>query len=273
MLRRAAFLSLASAVVFFAACGRQITPSPTSSNDNLAGHVVVKFDTVGAMDFTKYDYAVVVDTCGGGTPYPNVFATSFQNYSYSFNVGTTPTFGASSAFPVLLQYIITPGSSNNLNPQVVPVSSSLTSLTPNSNGSTNEFEIIFDREQLNNPKQVAQPCPQFTQPPVAGSPTASASAAASAAPTSSATIAPNAQPTLPIQANWAFNFFVISRTGTSVLDSLGTGAGQDVTYNGAVIDTQTTTNNLIVKTPDTGGGGAPSDPAAQIQGGEIDNYQ
>ncbi len=258
MLRTVALASLACATtVLVAGCGRQITPSPSSTNANLAGHILVRFRTVGKLDFTKYDYAVVIDACGGGTPYPNVYASTFTDYTYSFNVGTT-SYGAATTFPILLQYLLTPGVSNSLNPQVVPISASLTTFNPNSaatggNVQGNEFTLIFDRLQLANPKVATNPCPTNITP-VNGP----------------AATTPGQQTT-----TWSFNFFTIAQNAAgqyTVLDSLGFGAGQDVSYNQAIVDTLVGSQQQIIKTPDTGSGGPPSDMSAQILGGEIDNY-
>ena len=260
MLRRAALVTFALAVVLAAACGHQVTPSPSENGqgNNLAGTMLIRFRTVAAFDFTKYDYAIVINTCGGGTPYPNVYATSFLNYTFSFDIGVT-RFGAATAFPVLVQYILRPGTSNQLNPQNVPISPSETTLTLNSNGQGTEFTLIFPRALLADPLgPTAFPCSSSPLLPTAG-PTATASATAS----------PNVQPTTQAQSRWAFNFMVINTANQQVQDSLGLGGPTDNTYAGAVIDTTTTNSNIINKQADISG--APSDMSAQLAGGEIDN--
>lgn len=282
MLRRSALVTFACAIVVVAACGRQVTPDPTFTNvsSNLAGRMVVRFRTNGPLDFTRYTYAIVVDTCGGKTPYPNAFATTFNDYSFSFLVG-----GANgTALPALVQYIITPGASNSLNPQAVPLGASTTQLVLNSNQQNTEFQLTFVRQQLDNPLRVAQPCPNITPAPVGAtsptispgtSPTATATATATpnATPVASATPVPGVpfpQPTTFAQQFWYFNFFTIDNATRTVQDSLGIGGAQDTSYDGIGINVDVTNQYPIFK---PSGSTRPSDPAAQLAGGEIDNFQ
>ena len=297
MFRRAAPVAFAAAVVTVAACGHQVTPSlNATSNNNLSGRMLLRFRTKAAMDFTNYDYFVVVNTCATGnsnTPLPNVYGSTFLNYSYSLSVGAS-SGGVSTTSPYLQQYILTQSSTNPLNPQYVPVNPSLTTLELNDNGSNNEFQLIFTRSQLDNPKGVAQVCPNIaaSAAPTATasatvSPTASAGASptatptlaagATATPTATATasptataVAPNPAGTLYSQHYWYFNFLVLDhRTGQPV-DSLGIGGATDTTYNAQPIDTTSTNTYTVNKQPDVA---PPSAGAAQIDGGEIDNYQ
>ncbi len=252
MLRRVAFATFAFAIVLVVACGRQVTPDPTlSTGSNLAGRMVVRFRTNGQLDFNRYTYAIVIDTCGGKPPYPNAFATTFNDYSYAFLIGGS--YGT--AQPALLQYIITPGASNSLNPQSVPLGASTTQLVLNSNQQNSEFQLTFVREQLNNPLRVGQPCPNITPAPGATSP--------GAAP-------PSAAPTTLAQQTWYFNFFSIDNTTKAVLDSLGIGGAQDTSFNGIGIQTNLTNQYPIFRPA----GSIPAgDPAAALNGGQIDNYQ
>ena len=278
MLRRAALVTFASAVVLAAACGHQVTPSPSENgqNNNLAGNMLIRFRTVQPLNYQMYDYAIIINTCGGGTPYPNVFANTFLDYTFSFNIGVT-SFGAATAFPILLQYILTPGTQNQLNPQNVPISPSETTLTLNSNGQGTEFTLIFPRALLQDPLgPTALPCTGSLRSPAPASPTPSLTPAPitptpTATPTSSATAGPSALPTTLAQSKWSFNFFTIDSKTLRVQDSLGIGGPTDNSYTGAVIDTTTTNSTLITKQPDVTG--APSDPAAALAGGEIDNNE
>ena len=209
--------------------------------------MLVRFRTNGPMNFGRYDYQIVIDACGGGTPYPNPNTTTYLDYTFSFNVGTSP-FGLATTFPILIQYIVTPGTSNQLNPQIVRTSSSQTTLTPSDNGQGTEFALVFPRALLNAPL------------------------GPSALPCSSSRLSP--APTM-LASRWKFNFFVIDPSALNspthgVLDSLGTGGPTDTSYNGAIIDTTTQNNTPIIKVTDITG--FPSDPNAQIAGGEIDNY-
>ncbi len=269
MLRRAALTALASAALFVAACGHQVTPEPSlnGQGNNLAGSMLVRFRTNGPMDFSRYDYQIVIDACGGGTPYPNPNTTTYLDYTFSFNVGTSP-FGLATTFPILIQYIVTPGTSNQLNPQIVRTSSSQTTLTPSDNGQGTEFALVFPRALLNAPLgPSALPCSSSRLSPTPPSPTGT-----SAAPTPTGTS--SAAPTT-LASTWRFNFFVIDPSALNspthgVLDSLGIGGPTDTSYNGAIIDTTTQNNTPIIKVTDITG--LPNDPNAQIAGGEIDNY-
>jgi hypothetical protein len=282
MFRRAALATFVAALLLVVACGREITPEPNLSS-NLAGHIDLRFRVNGTLAFSTYDYQVVIDTCGQGVPYPNPATNSYKNYSYSFNIGTSP-FGVATVYPILIQYKLTTGTSG-LTPLPVPLSPSLVSLNTNSNGQGSEFELIFDREQLDNPLALVQPCSEFTQPPVTAAALAP-NAAAGASPVAQAggflagaaaypgvpagCATPNPKPTTPIQATWVMNFITLTPAGVPV-DSLGQGGPTDNTFSGILVDTQTTLPQLITKTPDLSG--APSDPNAAIAGGEVDNYQ
>lgn len=217
--------------------------------------MLIRFRTNGPMDFTKYDYAIVIDTCGLGTPYPQTFATTFLNYTFSFNVGLINGLTTTTA-PVLVQYFPTPSTSNPLHAENVTINPTEYTFTPNSNGQNTEFTLTFSRGLLDDPLGTsARPC---SSTPL--SPGSAASPAAS----------PNALPTTQAQSKWAFNFFVIDKS-QHVLDSLGFDGPTDNAYNQAVIDTTTTNANLIPKLTDITG--APSDISASIAGGEIDNTQ
>lgn len=239
MLRGVSFALGIAAAVSLAGCGRQITPEPTTTD--LAGKMVIRFTTAGPMDLSNFNYQIVFDTCGGGTPYPNVALTTYKDYSYSFYVGPgLYNFGPTgTAQPNLVQYILR---TNNLNPHLVPLDPSTTQLTPNYGGSPNEFELIFARSQLENPLQITPVCPSTPANPDA-----------------------SGQST-----TWKLNFFTSQAGNTPVLDSLGSGGPSDVTYNGLVIDTTQNSPNLVVKQTDISG--PPSNQAAQIVGGEVDNY-
>ena len=276
MLRRIALASLALAMAFVVACGHQVTPEPTT--DNLSGKMQIRFRTNGAMNFSAYTYAIVINTCGEGPPYapePNVYNTSFLNYSFAFLIGAS----YSQSFPVLEQYILTPSTTNQLNPQPVVLSPSTTNFILDSNENNNEFELTFPRNQLANPLGVSQPCPNITAATPTPSPSAgpSMTATPSAAPSTGATATPSAAPsatpspysaaTTSAQQYWYFNFFSIANG--AVQDSLGIGGATDDTFNGIGVETNLTQSYTISKAT---GGPVPSDPAAQIQGGEIDNY-
>ncbi len=226
------------------------------------------------MNFSMYDYQIVIDACGGGTPYPNPNTTTYLNYTFSFNVGTSP-FGLATTFPILIQYIVTPGTSNQLNPQIVRTSSSQTTLTPDDNGQNNEFTLVFPRALLDAPLgPSALPCSSSRVSPAPATPMPSPTGTSGASPSPSPMSTTSAAPT-NLASTWRFNFFVIDPAALNspthgVLDSLGAGGPADTSFNQAVIDTTTQNNNPIIKQTDITG--LPNDTAARIAGGEIDNY-
>ncbi len=288
MLRRVAIVSFAIAALLVVACGHQVTPSPT--NNNLSGHVVIKFDTVGQLDFTDFTYAIIIDTCGTNppTPYPQAFTSgSLFAFSYGFFIGGK--FGT--ALPQLVEYFVNPNSNGTIQSVDVPENPSLEQLQLDDNGQGNEFELIFDRAELDNPLNQAQPCPLLSPLPVSPSPSSSAGSSptatatstasrsaytATATPTASPTAAPTASPsTTPVgppttsaQQYWYFNFFTIQ--GNTIQDSLGIGGATDQTFNGVGMETNTTQDYPIFKTTINN---SVSNPSAQLEGGNIQNYQ
>jgi len=287
MLRRVAIVSFAIAALLVVACGHQVTPSPNPLNNNLSGHVVIKFDTVGQLDFTDFTYAIIIDTCGTNppTPYPQAFTSgSLFAFSYAFFIGGK--FGT--ALPQLVEYFVNPNSNGTIQSVDVPENPSLEQLQLDDNGQGNEFELIFDRAELDNPLNQAQPCPLLSPLPVSPSPSSSAGSSPTAGPTSTAsarapyvatatpvasptaspTATPAGPPTTSAQQYWYFNFFTIQ--GTTILDSLGIGGPTDQTFNGVGMETNTTNDYPIFKAT---GGVEPSNPAAQLEGGNIQNYQ
>jgi hypothetical protein len=267
MLRR--FASAGSMLAFalaavLVACGHQVTPSPNLNNDNLSGRMVIRFRTQQTMDFTNYNYVIVFNTCGvGGEPYPNAYATTFLNYSSAFVFGAST--GAAAAYPLLYQYVVTSGA---IPTQIsVPLGASTTQLVLNDNGQGNEFQLTFTRNQLDNPLQVSNPCPNGTPAPgVSASPSAAPSATASASPSPGATSTPTTIPS-SVTEFWNINFFTIDRTG-KVQDSLGTGGATDNSYV-LTVDTFATGTYVLTR---PAGSNFPSAGAAAIAGGEIDTY-
>jgi hypothetical protein len=272
-LRLTAIVIFVFAATLVAACGHQVTPNPPTSD--LAGNVVVRFRVNGTLDFNDYTYAIIIDTCGGATPYPQALFTGFNSYSYGFFVGASYGVGQ----PQLFEYFVNPNSSGQILSHNIPGSASLEFFNQNDNGQGNEFELIFPRAQLANPFNQAQPCPNI--PPIAVSPMPSSSPGASPTATTAATIAPgtspspsptptpNPYPTTQAQTNWAFNFMIYQ--GSQALDSLGGGGATDNTYHGAIIDTNTYDDVPVYKVVGANGG-VQGNPAAQLSGGEIINY-
>ncbi len=270
MLRRIALASFALAVAFVVACGHEVTPIPIGEG-NLAGKVVVTFRTIGPMDFTNDTYAIVIDTCGEGTPHPNVYGGSYDGYSYAFLIGGT----SGQSLPLLEQFILNSDQQNALDPQTIAVDPNLESFEPDYQGQDNQFQLIFSRAQLDNPDHIAQPCPNITPAPKTGAsptlaPSSSASSTATSAPSAAASPIASSMPTTAAQVDWYVNFFTLDTAAHTVLDSLGEYGVSDTIYPSPTIDTQITRTYPVFKTP--GGTGGPTS-SSQIEGGEIDNYR
>ena len=124
--------------------------------------------------------------------------------------------------------------SGSIVPVSVAIQPSTTQLVLNDNGLSTEFSLTFPRTQIQNP--LAQP----NDGCVSGTTTST---------------------------TWLINFFTIDTTG-HVLDSLGLGGSNDTSYS-AAYDTTTVFQTSVNRAP---GSVLPSTPAAQIDGGEIDNY-
>lgn len=249
MVRRVAGSFVFLAALAVAACGRQVTPEPTSGTSNLAGKAAITFRTSSAVDYQNLSYVVVFNTTGaGGEPYANAFTTSFTNYSYSFTVGAAA--GGNTALPSLLQYYLVPGGSNQLQSIQIAVDPSLTQLVPNFLQQPNQFQLIFDRRQLSaNALQTAAPAVAPAGPGVAG-----------AAPV------PGPSPTSAAQATWYVNFFTVDRSG-NVQDALGFGPS-DTSF----IQSFNTQQSVNVPLNRPAGITPPSNGAAFITGGNVQNF-
>ncbi len=263
MLRRAALVVTLTLAIGLAACGRQVTPNPSTAD--LDGRMVIQFSTQGPLDFADYNYVIVFNTCGiNGEPYPNAFTTGFYNYSYSFVIGAQ-TGGGFTALPTLLQYLTAAGTTN-LNPHAVPIGPSTVNAVFPYSGQNTTFQITFLRSQLNNPLGATPACPVGGGP----SPTPMPSASPMPTPTAAgATPTPVPSPTATPNYNvnvWYINFFTINAAGI-VQDSLGgpTDSSQFRFY----LDVTQNSQNLIVR---LAGAAGPSNQAAFITGGEVDNY-
>jgi hypothetical protein len=280
MLRRASSVTFALTLVIVAACGHQVTPSPSVLNNDLSGHMQVKFGVNAPLDFNDVTYVIAIDMCGTGVPYPQALYTSYNSYTYAFLVGGG--FG-NTALPLLYQYYVNPNSSgsltvlsvNNLNP-------STTAFNPNYNGQNSEFEFTFLRSDLNNPLGIKLPCPGSTPVPTispTATPTVSAGATPSASPTAvGVTPAPSPTPSptpsavataFPYLTTWTFNLMTFAANHGPALDSLGYGGPTDNTFGGIVVNLdQTAAATSFRNTPQA----IPQLQAAYITYGEVDNY-
>lgn len=214
-MRRLGFAVLMMSMVV-AACGRIVTVPKTSTGVSVpAGNMLIRFRTLGTLDFNTLRYVVVFNTSGNGRqPLPPTFA-SFLNYSFELIFGGTNIGGASYA---LLQIFPT-GTSSGYTQISIPVQTQfITNFNPNSSGTGNELTFTFNRLWLNIPNPVASPSPVPTGP----------------------TPSPGPVPTLaPGQSTlWNMNFFSADATGNNIIDAIGTNGAQDTSFTFQVDVTQ-----------------------------------
>lgn len=191
------------------------------------------------MNFNLYRYAIVFNTSGNGQePYANAFTTSLLNYSFVWIVGSQ---GGSSVAPTLEQIYPV---ANNLQDTYVAVPPQDVQLVLNSNGNNNEFTLQFNRSLF------------YTIPPTAVTPTPASGAVATA------------QPTTASQNIWNINVFTLDgNSPPNIIDAAGLGVS-DTSFSLQVDTTQNVDN---AQPFNKAGSVTVSDPAAQIQGGEILN--
>ena len=197
--------------------------------------MLIRFTTVGPMDFTNYRYAIVFNTSGNGQePYANAYLTSFLNYSFVWIVGAQSGFSVS---PTLDQIFPI---SNGLGEIGVSVPPALVQLTTNSNGQNNQFTLQFQRSLFYTATPTATPTP------------------VSATPT--------AVPTTASQNIWYANVFTID-SNNNILDAGGLGSS-DTSFT-LPLDTTTAFDNTSPF--QKAGAISTASTSAQIAGGEIQN--
>jgi hypothetical protein len=198
----------------------------------LAQHMVIRFRTKNPMNFSTVTYAIVFDTC---TPGGEPYPNAFTTGYANYSYAFV-IGGSGVVTPILYQYILTSGSVNPI--QVTSIQPASIQFVPSSNGLGTEFSLTFPRTLLSNPLGVL--------------PLVNGGCSSPAVSTST----------------WFINFFTIDPTGNRVVDSLGLGGSSDTSYVG-LYDTTTLIQSQITRAP---GSTLPTTPAAQIDGGEVDNY-
>ena len=224
-MRRLGFAVLMMSMMI-AACGRIVTVPKTSTAVAVpAGNMLIRFRTLGPLDFNNLRYVIVFNTSGNGVqPLPPSFA-GFLNYSFELIFGGTNIGGASYA---LLQ-IFPNGTSTGYSTLSIPVQTQfITNFNPNSSGTGNEFTFTFNRQWLNIPNPLASASPS----PAPSGPTPT--------PAPGPTLAPG-QSTL-----WNMNFFSADSSVANLIDAIGTNGIQDTSFTFQA-DTTTTFDRVISK--------------------------
>ena len=277
MFRRLSAISVMLASSLVVACGHQVTPNPPNAFADLSGYMQIKFQTSGPLDFNDFTYAIAVDMCGSGVPYPNAFTSgSYASYTYGFLVGG----GFNTALPILYEYYLNPSSSGSLTEvQVSSLNPTTTQFAYPYQGQTNEFQFTFLRSLLNNPLNLQPACPG--QPVVTPSP--SPVGTATATPTSPASGAsPTPSPTgtnpndstgvsvPPYLTTWTFNMMVFPAGARSAaVDSLGLGGGTDTSFSGLQVYTPTQGEYPYYRPQPYS---IPANPSSYITYVEVDTY-
>ena len=161
--------------------------------------------------------------------------------------------GGAAAATQLLQYYLLPGTTSGLGTYniIIPVQS--LQFQQNFNGSSNQFQVEFNRLLLD------QPSPTGSSTVASPSPSSSPIAGASPSPAGSET--PLTLATSAAQQTWNINFIVTDANGVPV-DSMGAGGATDTSYSLAVNTTQSQTINYTKPL----GAVVPSNPNAQLAG-------
>ena len=264
MLRRSGFVVSLGALIV-SACGRQVTPDRAGQNGGSGltpGFMSVKFRTNGQFNFSQYAYLVVFDTIGDGqTPRSNTLQTNWAGYS----IGLVVTAVGSNVQATAYQYYRPPGAPPTQQPSLLPLPTTPQQLVfiPNSNGQNTEFTIQFALSIANGYGGATPSASPSASPTASPSPTPTATA-------SGATPTPSPTPINAFSTNWTFNYFVAqpSNGNFQPVDSLGLGGGSDTSFSSPVLDITSVFDTTFYGTP---GGTHPTDPSAQIFGGEIAN--
>lgn len=186
--------------------------------------MLIRFRTLGVLDFANLDYVVIFNTSGNGQePYASSFA-SYTNYSFALVFGGTSLTGASYR---LLQ-VFPSGTSAGFQTRAIPIQTQyVTNFNANSSGTGNEFTFTFNRQLLNVANPLASPSP---------SPAATTGAAPSPGPTSLA----QGQSTL-----WNMNFFSTD-LNFNPIDAVSNNGIQDVSFL-LVVDTTMSYDQVFTK--------------------------
>jgi hypothetical protein len=257
MLRRASLALFTLALGFAIACGRQVTPSPTSNN-NLAGTIQILFQVAGPLDFTNFNYWIVFNTSGqGGVPYaPSIPQGNYKNFSYAFLIGASSN-ATGTLLPILLQFYSIPGVTG-IRTQQFNVNPSLTSLNPNFDGAGTQFQLVFTRSQLALPPPTSPtntPVKPSSSPTPSPTPTGSAPPSSPPSPVSSATV--------PAQSTWFCNLFVTD-ANNHVLDALGLGP-TDQSFTACTVNVNSSAQIVYNQPPEQSRPPNPSSQLAQLQ--------
>jgi hypothetical protein len=219
------------------ACGRQVTGLDAPGAGSIqSGHMLIRFQVAGPLDFTNVRYLIVINTTGNGQePYPSPNTSGYGGYSFGFVVGGNALVSG----PELLQYFLAPGGASGLQTIQIPLPPQDYVFVPNSSSdpNTGEFTLTFLRALL-------------------------------AVPLPTATMSPVPQPTTAAQRYWAINFITVDPKFGTPIDSMGLFGATDTTFTKGIVNTTQSFDLLYTKPTGTS---SVANPSAQLTGFEIIN--
>jgi hypothetical protein len=148
--RQSLFVAASVAALGFAACGRQVTPTPAGlgPGGTPPGYMAVFFNVAAPFDFTDYQYMVVLNTSGSGaTPSTDTWQTNWSGYDFAIVAQGNAISSSASA----IKYY-----RSSSNPRVPPgtqnvgTTPQLFSYNLNPNGTGTEFSILAQRRIFNS---------------------------------------------------------------------------------------------------------------------------
>ena len=235
--RRLVTAVVVAAMMMLSGCGRQVTGLNLPSGAIVpSGQALIRFETAGPLNPSRYSYLIVFNTSGNGQqPYSLGYNTDFKNWSAFFILGGGSNFVSS---PGLFQIYQDPASGGPAR-FAINYPTGTVSFQPTIPNATAQFgfQIQFNRCLLDRPS------PSATQQP----------------PTNLT----SCMPYKFIQSPWNVSLFIVD--GNTPVDSLGTNGPNDTSYTFS-IDTSQVVNTNKFKPP---GGSTSQDPSAQITGIEV----
>jgi hypothetical protein len=227
-------------MVVISGCGRQVTGlnSPNGNALLQEGQTLIRFDTVGQLDFANVAYLIVFNTSGNDQqPTAQGYNSDFKNWSYFFIVGGGS--GVASA-PLLYQIYQDPVSGGSKAFQLTYPAGSVNFQTSIPSGlSSFGFQITFNRCLLD------QPVPSASPPPI----------------TTTNRVCPPYFYSLPL---WNVSLFTLDRSSNPI-DSLSTTNPNSADYKFDFDTTQQINRNYLKPANNT----TLSNPGAQIVGIEV----
>ncbi len=258
-MRRLAMAVVVAAMMVLSSCGRQVT-GLNGPNSGLvqAGQMQIQFETAAPIDVQNFSYLIALNTTGSNQqPYAQGLNSNFNQWTYFFILGG----GSSSSFggtqytnaPALFQIYQNPasGSAQAFRIQLIPNELVFVPTIPS--GSTNGFQITFNRCLLDQPSPIATPTPNPTP-----TPTPTPSSGTTTCPPGSHGILGNL---------WNISLFTLDSTN-SVVDSLSATGPFNTDYTFSV-DVATLNGSKTYPKPSSAT--VPQNPASQILGIQIFN--